>query len=180
MDEKELGFEDKVLSAIETLTNEIETLKQQNAQLESVLYDGIIGGANQLAADEEYNNALSDFRCKYVEKLGPYEAIVKSIDNSDVFEKAFNEYNEGDYTISPDEYVDALVDKLHSTVDLIKQTDLPEEVKEEVVEAIEEEIPTDEKEPEVEVTVEKEEKPKSEEDEIAEFEEELRKERDRE
>lgn len=119
MEEKTFDAE-AVMNAIAALTSKIDELAQKHEEMESVLYDGIIGQANQAKADEEYNNALSDFRCKYAEKLGPFEKVVGAIEGSDVFKKAFDEYNDGEYTISPDEYVDGLVESLSKQLDEVK------------------------------------------------------------
>lgn len=91
-------------------------------QLDSVLYDGIIGPANDQIAQQEYDQALSDFRCKFAEQLGPYADITQAVDGVDVYQKAFDTYNEGGFDVSPDEYVTALAESLKEQVAEIKQT----------------------------------------------------------
>jgi hypothetical protein len=94
--------------------------EQKLQQLDSVLYDGLIGPINDQMAQQEYDQALSDFRCKYAEQLGPYENVIKAIDDEDVYQKAFDTYNEGGFEASPDEYVASLAESLKEQVAAVK------------------------------------------------------------
>lgn len=99
----------------------VDELDKKVTEHDTVLYDGIISPANEAIAQEEYNNALSDFRCKYSEKLEPFAKAIKIIDDEDIYEKAFDEYNNGEYDSSPDEYVEALVESLSEQIDSVKE-----------------------------------------------------------
>lgn len=108
----------------ETLAVVLQKLDEHEAklsELDSVLYDGIVGPANDQIAAQEYNQALSDFRCKFAEKLDPYANAVKAIEGVDVYQKAFDTYNDGSYEISPDEYVEKLAESLKEQVASIKE-----------------------------------------------------------
>lgn len=94
--------------------------EQKLNEMDSVLYDGLIGPINDQMAQQEYDSALSDFRCKYAEQLGPYENVIKAIDDEDVYQKAFDTYNEGGFEASPDEYVASLAESLKEQVAAVK------------------------------------------------------------
>ena len=94
--------------------------EQKLNEMDSVLYDALIGPINDQMAQQEYNQALSDFRCKYAEQLGPYENVIKAIDDEDVYQKAFDTYNEGGFEASPDEYVASLAESLKEQVAAVK------------------------------------------------------------
>ena len=114
---------DRLIEAIEAITAKIDEQQARIDELDSALYDGLIGPANDAIAQNEYDNALSDFRTKYAEKLGPYEGSVKAIEGDedfDIFKNAFDAYNDGDYDFSPDEYVDKLAMSLADQIDKIK------------------------------------------------------------
>lgn len=115
---------DRLIEAIEAITAKIDEQQARIDELDSALYDGLIGPANDAIAKNEYDNALSDFRTKYSEKLGPYEGSVKAIEGDedfDIFKNAFDAYNDGDYDFSPDEYVDKLAMSLADQIDKIKE-----------------------------------------------------------
>lgn len=114
---------DRLIEAIEAITAKIDEQQARIDELDSVLYDGLVGPTNDAIAKNEYDNALSDFRTKYAEKLGPYEGSVKAIEGDedfDIFKNAFDAYNDGDYDFSPDEYVDKLAMSLADQIDKIK------------------------------------------------------------
>lgn len=90
-------------------------------ELDSVLYDGIVGPANDQIAQQEYDQALSDFRCKYAEQLDPYAGAVQAIDGEDVYQRAFDSYNDSDTDISPDEYVTQLAESLKNQIAAVKE-----------------------------------------------------------
>lgn len=94
--------------------------EQKLNEMDSVLYDCLIGPINDQMAQQEYDSALSDFRCKYAEQLGPFEDVVRAIDDEDVYQKAFDAYNEGGFEASPDEYVAQLAESLKEQVAAVK------------------------------------------------------------
>lgn len=114
---------DQLLEAVNGIAAKVDEHQSRIDELDSVLYDGLIGPANEQLAQNEYNNALSDFRTKYAEKLGPYEEFSKAVegDDFDIFKAAFDGYNEGEYDFSPDEYIDKKVVELAEQVEAIKE-----------------------------------------------------------
>lgn len=119
--------EQELMSAVEQLNStlalvleRLDSQQQMIDELDNVLYSGLIGPINDQMAQQEYDQALSDFRCKYAEQLGPFEDVVKAIDDEDVYQKAFDAYNEGGFEASPDEYVTQLAESLKEQVAAVK------------------------------------------------------------
>lgn len=114
---------DQLLEAVNGIAAKVDEHQSRIDELDSVLYDGLIGPANEQLAQNEYNSALSDFRTKYAEKLSPYEGFTKAVegDDFDIYKAAFDGYNEGEYDFSPDEYVDKKVVELAKQVEAIKE-----------------------------------------------------------
>lgn len=115
---------DKLMEAITAITAKVDEMDTRVNELDSALYDGLIGPANDAIAQNEYDNALSDFRTKYAEKLGPYESSAKAIEGDedfDIYKQAFDAYNNSDYDFTPDEYVDKLAMSLADQIDKIKE-----------------------------------------------------------
>lgn len=121
MNEQELiTVVEQLNSTLQLVLQKLDEHEQKLQQLDSVLYDGLIGPINDQMAQQEYDQALSDFRCKYAEQLGPYENVIKAIDDEDVYQKAFDTYNEGGFEASPDEYVASLAESLKEQVAAVK------------------------------------------------------------
>lgn len=114
---------DRLLEALTGVVQKVDELSERVDEHDSVLYDGLIGPANEQIAQNEYDNALSDFRTKYAEKLGPYEGKLKAIegDDFDVFKEAFDTYNDSDYDFTPDEYVEKLTASISDQIEKIKE-----------------------------------------------------------
>ena len=119
--------EQELMAAVEQLNStlalvleRLDNQQQMIDELDNVLYSGLIGPISDQMAQQEYDQALSDFRCKYAEQLGPFEDVVKAIDDEDVYQKAFDAYNEGGFEASPDEYVTQLAESLKEQVAAVK------------------------------------------------------------
>ena len=114
---------DALMQAINDIVAKVDEISTRQDELDSVLYDGLIGPANEQLAQNEYDNALSDFRAKYAEKLGPLEEVSKAVegDDFDIYKAAFDGYNEGGYDFSPDEYIDKVTESLTEQVNHIKE-----------------------------------------------------------
>lgn len=157
---------DQLIEAVQTVVAKVDEQQARLDELDSALYDGLIGPANDAIAQNEYDNALSDFRAKYAEKLGPFENAAKAIegdDEFDIYKQAFDAYNDNDYDFSPDEYIDKLTNSLTEQVNHIKEVVAEVEgVKPEDVH-VEVEGTEEGGEPKVEVEVESEEDHKEEE-----------------
>lgn len=187
MDEELVTKIENLIQAVQMIAQKTDELAERVDELDSVLFDGLIGPANEQIAQQEYDDALSDFRCKFGEKLDKFDALAKAEegDDFDLVKKAFDDYNENDYPFSPSEYVDKRVEQFEEkakalaeaagavvkietetpTGEEVEVTATPEgDVKTEVEgeEVKSEEIKT-ESEPEIEVKEESVEEPKEEE-----------------
>lgn len=119
MDELSTKIEN-LIQAVQLVANKcdefavnLDELQKRQDELDSVVFDGLIGPANEHIAQQEYDNALSDFRCKFGEKLDKFDALAKAEegDDFDLVKKAFDDYNEHDYPFSPSEYIDKRVEQ---------------------------------------------------------------------
>lgn len=105
-----------LVQAVTLVAQKVDELAERVDQLDSVLFDGLIGPMNDQIAEDEYNEALSDFRCKFGEKLDKYDALAKEIEGDDEFDsvkRAFDTYNENEDIngkMSPAEYVDRVAE----------------------------------------------------------------------
>jgi len=106
----------RLQSALEMVVQKVDEIAQRQDELDSVVYDGLIGPANEQIAQQEYDDALSDFRCKFGEKLDKFDALAKAEegDDFDLVKKAFDDYNENDYPFSPSEYIDKRVEQFEA------------------------------------------------------------------
>lgn len=119
MDELSTKIEN-LIQAVQLVANKcdefavkLDELQKRQDELDSVVFDGLIGPANEQIAQQEYDNALSDFRCKFGEKLDKFDALAKAEEGGDfdLVKKAFDDYNEHDYPFSPSEYIDKRVEQ---------------------------------------------------------------------
>lgn len=110
MDELSTKIEN-LIQAVSAMASKVDEIAQRQDELDSVVYDGLIGPANEQIAQQEYDDALSDFRCKFGEKLDKFDALAKAEegDDFDLVKKAFDDYNEHEYPFSPSEYIDKRV-----------------------------------------------------------------------
>jgi len=113
MDEELVTKIENLIQAVQMIAQKTDELAERVDELDSVLFDGLIGPANEKIAQDEYDAALSDFRCKFGEKLDKFDALAKAEegDDFDLVKKAFDDYNENDYPFSPSEYIDKRVEQ---------------------------------------------------------------------
>lgn len=115
MDELSTKIEN-LIQAVQMIAQKVDEIAQRQDELDSVLFDGLIGPANEQIAQQEYDDALSDFRCKFGEKLDKFDALAKAEegDDFDLVKKAFDDYNEHEYPFSPSEYIDKRVSQFEA------------------------------------------------------------------
>lgn len=113
MDEELVTKIENLVQAVQAIAAKVDELSERVDELDSVLFDGLIGPANEQIAQQEYDDALSDFRCKFGEKLDKFDALAKAEEGEDfdLVKKAFDDYNDNDYPFSPSEYVDKRVEQ---------------------------------------------------------------------
>lgn len=113
MDKELVTKIENLVQAVQAIATKVDELSERVDELDSVLFDGLIGPANEQIAQKEYDDALSDFRCKFGEKLDKFDALAKAEEGEDfdLVKKAFDDYNDNDYPFSPSEYVDKRVEQ---------------------------------------------------------------------
>lgn len=94
-------------------------------ELHSVVYDEIINPANEYIASQEKESRFDDFNEKYGEKLRPFNEDLSALEGEDfdVVRSAFDKYDdfEGE-KMGEDEYVEALVEQLGDKLSAIKKS----------------------------------------------------------
>lgn len=112
MDELSTKIEN-LIQAVSTMASKVDEIEQRLNEVKSVTdeFTQLKDQTNDMYAQQEYDNALSDWRCKFGEKLDKFDALAKAEegDDFDLVKRAFDDYNEHDYAFSPDEYVDKRV-----------------------------------------------------------------------
>jgi len=113
-----------IVAAVKQLVNDYGHLASEIAEVKASIYDNLI---NPIKADFEqmqHDNALSDFRCKYAEKLEPFSDKLKKLekdDNFDVVEKAFDDFSARTDGMEEAEFVDKFVNNIQSQLDDIAE-----------------------------------------------------------
>lgn len=113
-----------IVAAVKQLVNDYGHLANEIAEVKASIYDNLI---NPIKADFEqmqHDNALSDFRCKYAEKLEPFSDKLKKLekdDNFDVVEKAFDDFSARTDGMEEAEFVDKFVNNIQSQLDDIAE-----------------------------------------------------------
>lgn len=109
-----------IVAAVKQLVEDYGHLANEIAEVKASIYDNLI---NPIKADFEqmqHDNALSDFRCKYAEKLEPFSDKLKKLekdDDFDVVEKAFDDFSARTDGMEEAEFVDKFVNKIQSQLD---------------------------------------------------------------
>ena len=69
----------------------------------------------------QYDNALSDWKCKFAEKLEPFNDKLKAIEGEDfdIMKQSFDDFTEDNKGFSDEEYVEALAEKVQGELDAI-------------------------------------------------------------
>lgn len=180
MNEELMAKLEDLTQAITTITEKIAQIEEHVNELDSVLYDGIVAPANEAIAEQEYDAALSDFRMKFAEKLDDFVEPTKAIEGEgfDVFKEVFDSYNESDTDMAPSEFVEKVAESLTEQIDTIREA-LAEKAGVDP-EDIDVEVKTEGGETVIEAEVDEDKgEGADEDDELAKFEEELRKEADK-
>lgn len=113
-----------IVAAVKQLVEDYGHLANEIAEVKASIYDNLI---NPIKADFEqmqHDNALSDFRCKYAEKLEPFSDKLKKLekdDNFDVVEKAFDDFSARTDGMEEAEFVDKFANNIQSQLDAIAE-----------------------------------------------------------
>lgn len=111
-----------VQAALKEIIEYVGHLANEITEIKTSIMDNLISPIQKEYEDMTYNNALSDFRCKYAEKLEPMSDKLKAIeadDGFDVVKKAFDGFMNRTDGMEQDTYVDRFVEKVQGQIDAI-------------------------------------------------------------
>lgn len=108
-------------AAIEYLTDNYKHLADEIAEIKTAIMDELINPIKESYDSYKHDEALSDFRCKYAEKLEPFGDKLKAIegDDFDIVEKAFDDFSKREDGIAEEDFVNELSSKVESQLDAI-------------------------------------------------------------
>lgn len=118
MEEKDFD----VQGAIKELIEYVGHLANEITEIKTTMMDELINPIHEEYDKMQYENALSDFRCKYAEKLEPMSDKLKAIeadDGFDVVKKAFDGFMNRTDGMEQDTYVEKFVEKVQGQIDAI-------------------------------------------------------------
>ncbi len=110
-----------VQAALKEIVEYVHHLADEIAEIKVSIMDELIGPIQSEYNKMQYDNSLSDFRCKYAEKLEPFGDKLKSIegDDFDVVKKTFDDFMEDNKGYEMDEYVDEKAKAIQEQLDKI-------------------------------------------------------------
>ena len=157
-----------IVAAVKQLVEDYGHLANEIAEVKASIYDNLLNPIKEEFDHMQYEDALSDFRCKHAEKLEPFNEKLKALEKDDSFDivkKAFDDFSGRKDGMEEDVYVDKLASKIQEQLDDIAGIFgvKPEEIEEVKVETDEGEVKAEVEDGEV-TSVEKE----TDEEEIAE------------
>jgi hypothetical protein len=127
-----------VVGALKELIEYVGHLANEITEIKTQIMDELITPVQKEYEQMQYDNALSDWRCKFAEKLEPFNDKLKAIEGEDfdVVKQAFDDFTEDNKGFSDEEYVNALAEKVQGELDAIGKAFgvKPEEIEEVKVE----------------------------------------------
>lgn len=109
-----------MVAAVKQLVEDYGHLAEEIAEVKKSIYDNLITPIQQEYEQMKYNDELSDFRCKYAEKLEPFNDKLKVLEkdeNFDIVKNAFDDFSAREDGMEADAYVDALANKIQEQLD---------------------------------------------------------------
>lgn len=116
MEEKDFDM----VAVVKQLVEDYGHLAEEIAEVKKSIYDNLINPIQKEFEQMKYDEALSDFRCKYAEKLEPFNDKLKVLEkdeNFDIVKNAFDDFSEREDGMEADVYVDALANKIQEQLD---------------------------------------------------------------
>lgn len=116
------------MNTIESLANAIKEiieyqkhLANEITEIKTAIMDDLINPIKDEYEKMEYDNALSDWRCKYAEKLEGFDGKLKALEGEDfdIIKKSFDDFNERTDEMEADEYVDKLAESINEQLNTI-------------------------------------------------------------
>ena len=134
-----------IVATIKALVDSYKHLGEEVAEIRAMIMDNLINPIKEEFDHMQYEDALSDFRCKHAEKLEPFNEKLKALEKDDSFDivkKAFDDFSGRKDGMEEDVYVDKLASKIQEQLDDIAGIFgvKPEEIEEVKVETDEGEV----------------------------------------
>lgn len=134
-----------IVAAVKQLVEDYGHLANEIAEVKASIYDNLLNPIKEEFDHMQYEDALSDFRCKHAEKLEPFSDKLKALEKDDSFDivkKAFDDFSGRKDGMEEDVYVDKLASKIQEQLDDIAGIFgvKPEEIEEVKVETDEGEV----------------------------------------
>lgn len=134
-----------IVATIKALVDSYKHLGEEVAEIRAMIMDNLINPIKEEFDHMQYEDALSDFRCKHAEKLEPFNDKLKALEKDDSFDivkKAFDDFSGRKDGMEEDVYVDKLASKIQEQLDDIAGIFgvKPEEIEEVKVETDEGEV----------------------------------------
>lgn len=110
-----------IVQAVKDLVEYVGHLANEITEIKVSIMDDLINPIKDEYEQMQYDNALSDWRCKFAEKLEPFNDKLKAIEGEDfdVVKKSFDDFTEDNKGLSDEEYVEALAEKVQNELDVI-------------------------------------------------------------
>lgn len=110
-----------IVQAVKDLVEYVGHLANEITEIKVSIMDDLINPIKDEYEQMKYDNALSDWRCKFAEKLEPFNDKLKAIEGEDfdVVKKSFDDFTEDNKGLSDEEYVEALAEKVQNELDVI-------------------------------------------------------------
>ena len=110
-----------VRAAIQEIIEYQKHLAEEITEIKTSIMEELINPIHEEYNKMQYDNALSDFRCKYAEKLEPFGEKLKSIEGEDfdVVKKTFDDFNEDNKGYEIEEYVEEKAKVIQEQLDAI-------------------------------------------------------------
>ena len=112
-----------VQAVLKELVDYVHHLADEITQVKVSVMEELINPINDEFNKMQHDNALSDFRCKYAEKLEPLNGKLKALegDDFDIVEKAFDDFSARKDGMEADVYTDKLVEKVNEQLNKISE-----------------------------------------------------------
>lgn len=119
---------DNEMNTIESLANAVKEiieyqkhLANEITEIKTSIMDELINPVKDEYEKMQYDNALSDWKCKYAEKLEGFDSKLKALEGEDfdIMKKSFDDFNEREDGMESDEYVDKLAESITSQLNAI-------------------------------------------------------------
>lgn len=109
-----------IVAAVKQLVEDYGHLANEIAEVKASIYDNLLNPIKEEFDHMQYEDALSDFRCKHAEKLEPFNDKLKALEKDDEFDivkKAFDDFSGRKDGMEEDVYVDKLASKIQEQLD---------------------------------------------------------------